>query len=129
MFTSRIARSFAFVAVATAFASLLPATAQAQTLYTFEGTTDNQPWTYGLYIGTMLVTTVAQAVQGWLISRQQGAHQDGRVEPLHTHLVTASLMAAALVIAIALPVVGLWSLLLLLLARPLDLLLGRGVPT
>jgi uncharacterized membrane protein len=79
--------------------------------------------THGLYIGTMLVTTIAQAVQAWLISRE-----DGDVARIRTDLVTASLMALALLVALALPTVGLWSLLLLLLVRPVTTLHRRNLP-
>jgi uncharacterized membrane protein len=73
------------------------------------GTTDNQPWTYGLYIGTMLLTSVASLAQKWIIVQAEGRSGDS----IRSQVSFALLMLVALVIATLVPSIGLWSLLLL----------------
>jgi uncharacterized membrane protein len=82
---------------------------------------------HALYIGTMLVTTVAAFLQQWRIVRRpelQVPSARGEIT-IRSSLIMASLMAAAFVLTMAVPRVGLWSLLLLLLDRPLELLTAR----
>jgi uncharacterized membrane protein len=71
----------------------------------------------GLYIGTLLATTVAALGQQWLIARSTGLHGANRPQDasLLYSLVAPVSIAAALVLALAVPRIGLWSLLLLLL--------------
>ena len=63
------------------------------------------PVSNGLYIGTMLITAIAELLLARL------AHQ-----PLTSYVVTAVAMAAALLLAVLIPPVGLFALLLLLLS-------------
>lgn len=79
-----------------------------------------------LYVGTMLVTAIASLVQRWALIRWpelQDERQRGSltIEPA---LVLMALMAVAFVVAVAIPSVGLWCLLVLGLARPLEHLLA-----
>jgi uncharacterized membrane protein len=77
---------------------------------------------HGLYIGTMLLIAVAALVQEWAIvhwpdlqiDEQQGS------ATLAPSLILATLMAIALVVACAVPSIGMWALVLLVLARPLE---------
>ncbi len=88
------------------------------------GTTDNEPWTYGLYVGTMLVTSLASLAQKWLIIR---AEKSGDAKSIIPQVALASLMLGALLIATLVPSIGLWSLLLLVASGPVEALLGRVI--
>jgi uncharacterized membrane protein len=83
-----------------------------------------------LYIGTMLLTSIASLLQVWVIRRSlalQAEAARGTVT-LAPALMTTTIMAVALVLAVGVPAVGLRSLLLLLLTDPLLRLLHRGSP-
>lgn len=75
--------------------------------------------THGLYIGTLIVASAAQCVQRWLIARDAES-----TSPLRNDLTSLALMIVALLGAM-IPVIGLWSLLVLLLASPIDRVLRR----
>jgi uncharacterized membrane protein len=81
---------------------------------------------HAIYIGTMLVTAIASLVQQWAIVRwpdlQHDASRGGAV--IDHALVLTVLMTIAFVGAVALPSVGLWSLLILGLSRPVEHLLA-----
>jgi uncharacterized membrane protein len=66
---------------------------------------------YGLYIGTLLVTTACGALSHWLISRSAGDRFDVTVGPA---FVMTGAMALALLLVVAIPGVGAWALLLLI---------------
>ncbi len=82
--------------------------------------------THPIYIGTMLVAAIATLVQQWATVRwpelQDEAFRDGST--IDSGLVLTVLMGTALVVAVALPSVGLWSLLVLVLSRPLERVLA-----
>ena len=80
------------------------------------------PTTHILYIGTMVVTTAAGLAQQIVIVRHpeiQAEEVRGRLEVL-TYASTVVIMVIALVIALAIPAIGLWSLLLLFAATPAE---------
>jgi uncharacterized membrane protein len=89
------------------------------------GTTENEPWTYGLYVGTMLVTSLASLAQKWLIIKAEDADEDAK--SLVSQVTLALLMLGALLIATLAPSIGLWSMLLLTASAPAEALL-RKVP-
>jgi uncharacterized membrane protein len=90
------------------------------------GTTDNQPWTYGLYVGTMLVTSLASLAQKWIIIRAQDA-RDAATSVL-PQITLALLMLVALLIATLAPSIGLLALLLLVASAPVEALLRKAAP-
>jgi uncharacterized membrane protein len=80
------------------------------------------PTTHILYIGTMVLTTAAGLAQQIVIVRHpeiQAEEVRGRLEVL-TYASTVVIMVIALVIALAIPAIGLWSLLLLFAATPAE---------
>jgi len=77
---------------------------------------------HALYVGTMLVASIAVLVQEWAIVHWpdlQDAEHRGQVE-LAPAVILTVLMAVIFVVVIVLPSVGLWSLFLLLAGRPLE---------
>jgi uncharacterized membrane protein len=86
----------------------------------------------GLYIGTLLATTVAALGQQWLIARSSGLHGGGQPadSSVLSGVVAAVSIATALVLALAVPRIGLWWLLLLLLANVIERAVTnrRGAP-
>ncbi|NRQ50657.1 TMEM175 family protein [Aeromicrobium stalagmiti] len=79
------------------------------------GADQDQRLTHGLYIGTLVAASAAQAAQKWLILRDGGT-----ARPLHSDLVSLGLMTAALVVAVLVPAIGLWALVILLLSGPIE---------
>ncbi|MEP6480405.1 MAG: TMEM175 family protein [Rhodoglobus sp.] len=83
--------------------------------------------TYGLYVGTMLLTSIATVLQQWALIRRP----DLQAEPvrgslrLRSYVVTLVIMAIALVISVLVPHYGLYSLLLLVLATPAERLFDK----
>jgi uncharacterized membrane protein len=81
---------------------------------------------HAVYIGTMVVTAIGALVQQWAIVKwpelQDGSHP-GEMNTDRA-LVLTVLMGASLVVVIAVPAVGLWSLLGLGLSRPIEHLLA-----
>jgi len=77
---------------------------------------------HAVYIGTMLVTAVATLIQQWAIVHwpELQVHEGGRTPTIDAAVILAVLMAIALVATLVVPSFGLWPLLLLLLARPLE---------
>jgi uncharacterized membrane protein len=88
------------------------------------GNTNNEPWTYGLYVGTMLLTSLSSLAQKWLIIRAEGAGEDAR--SVVSQVTLALLMLIALLIATLAPAIGLWSLLLLIASAPAEALLRKA---
>lgn len=79
------------------------------------GADQDQRLTHGLYIGTLVAASAAQTAQKWLILRDGGT-----ARPLHSDLVSLGLMTAALVVAVLVPAIGLWALLILVLSGPIE---------
>jgi uncharacterized membrane protein len=77
---------------------------------------------HGLYVGTMLVTSVGVLIQQWAIVRRPElteVEHRGEAELAGSVILTV-LMAVILVVVIAVPAIGLWALFLLLASRPLE---------
>lgn len=82
--------------------------------------------TVGLYIGTMVVMSGALLLIELRLLRRPGLLREGAGPvPLAPALVPFALLVFALALALLVPTVGLWWLLLLVLQRPLSLLLLR----
>jgi uncharacterized membrane protein len=90
-------------------------------------TPDGDAGAHALYIGTMLLTTVATLLQVWVIRRSPALQAEGArdVVTLAPALATTAIMATALVVSVGVPAIGLWSLFLLLLTDPLVRLIQR----
>lgn len=73
-----------------------------------------------LYIGTMVVTTLASAVIDWILLRDPALTLEEYRDQLRIApaVVSTILMTAALVVAVVFPVINLYALLLLLLSGP-----------
>jgi len=80
-----------------------------------------------IYIGTLLVATIAGLIQQWAIVRWPDLQDDAvRGEAtLTAALISTGIMALVFVSVVAVPTVGLWALLLLLLSRPLERVISR----
>jgi uncharacterized membrane protein len=88
---------------------------------------DGRPDVYALYIGNLLLTTVAMQFMELVIVRTPGLLREDAVgaTELLRGWAFVILVAAALVLAVALPGPGMLWLLILFLAQPLQVLLGR----
>ena len=75
--------------------------------------------THGIYVGTLVVASAAQAVQKSLILRDGGTPS-----PVRGDLVSLALMTIAFVLVVAVPATGLWGLLVLLLSTPVEKVMG-----
>ena len=76
---------------------------------------------HALYVGTMLITSLAALVQEWAIvvkPELQAEKHRGETDIVET-VVMVLLMTVIFIAVIALPAIGLWSLLILLLSRPI----------
>ena len=84
-------------------------------------------WAPVLYIGTLAVTSLAGLAMHAVIARSPGIRTPGAVEhhDLVPGMVTVGTMLVALVLALAVPAVGMWSLLLLIAAPLVTRLLNR----
>jgi len=87
-------------------------------------------WAPVVYIGTLAVTTLAGLGMDAVIARSPGirAAGAGAHRDLVPGLVTVGTMLVALVIALAFPAVGMWSLLLLVVAPLVTRVLSHGRP-
>lgn len=76
---------------------------------------------HAIYVGTMLIASVAVLVQEWAIVVNPGLQaEDHRGEAgIAAAVVQVVLMSVILVVVITLPAIGLWSLLILLLSGPI----------
>lgn len=96
------------------------------------GTSDSRdPATTGVYIGNMLVTCLAALAMQWHVARTpslQSPESRGTAQ-LTGGVVTAVTMAAALVIAVLVPAIGPWALLLLVFDGRVTRLLRRRTET
>lgn len=77
------------------------------------GAAHDERLTHGIYIGTLVVASAAQSAQKGLILRDAGATQ-----PIRGDLISLALMVLAFVIAVGIPAIGLWGLLVLTLGGP-----------
>ena len=77
---------------------------------------------HALYVGTMLVTTAAVLIQEWAIVRKRSlqAEEHRGEAALAPAVILMALMTGVFVCVVALPTVGLWALVLLLLSRPME---------
>ena len=80
-----------------------------------------------VYIGSILVTMVVARVEERLLIRMGGVEPWHVPSPLTLNLrwVPVALLAVALVVSVTVPAIGLWSLLLAVLARPISALIVR----
>lgn len=81
---------------------------------------------HGIYVGTMLVTSIAGLVQQWAAVRWpalQSEESRGSMT-IDSALVSVVLLTVSFVVAVGAPAIGLWGLLVLLLARPIERLLA-----
>ena len=87
-------------------------------------------WAPVVYIATLAVTSLAGLAMHAVIARSPHLRAPGAVAHLDLvpGLVTVGTMLVALVLALAVPAVGLWSLLLLVVAPLVTRLLTRGRP-
>ncbi len=85
---------------------------------------------HALYVGTMLVTSVAVLVQEWaIVGKPELQAEDHRGEAgIAEAVILVVLMTVILVVVITLPAIGLWSLSLLLLSRPIVALVRTRHP-
>jgi uncharacterized membrane protein len=90
-------------------------------------TKHSDPWVYGLYVGTMLVASVAIVLERFAISRAPELYEvDGFELPNPRRgVISILLLATALIIVVVFPSTGLWSLLLLFLDGPIQRLSER----
>ena len=83
--------------------------------------------TYGLYVGTMVVTTATSLVMQWIIVRHpelQAEEVRGTLK-VRSYVTPLIIMALALLIAVAFPHIGLWGLALFALSSPIEGALAR----
>ncbi|KQX75721.1 MULTISPECIES: TMEM175 family protein [Aeromicrobium] len=76
------------------------------------GSATDERLVHGIYIGTLVATSATLTWQRFLLVRHAASPAS------HQAPVSLILVTTAFVVAVALPAVGLWSLLLLLLERP-----------
>jgi uncharacterized membrane protein len=77
---------------------------------------------HAIYVATMVVTAVGALVQQWAVVRWPELQVREGADPVQidSALILAVLMGVALVVTVAVPSLGLWPLLLLILSRPLE---------
>jgi uncharacterized membrane protein len=96
------------------------------------GTADSRDSaTTGIYIGNMLITSLASLAMQWHVGRTpplQSRETRGSASLL-PGVVTAIAMAIALAVAVLVPAIGPWALLLLIVDGPVARLVGRGTRT
>ena len=83
--------------------------------------------TYGLYVGTMVVTTAANVLMQAIIVHTPAlqAEEARGTLSLRGYVISLAIMVLALVVALALPAVGLWGLALLFLSGPIERAVAR----
>jgi uncharacterized membrane protein len=75
----------------------------------------------GIYIGTMLATSSTSVAMLWVVERTPGLQRPGRAPlSLVSGVVTMATMALILVVAVAVPAIGQWALLLLVTSEPIS---------
>ncbi len=88
----------------------------------------DEPAVYGLYVGTMLLSTAAALLQQVIIVRTPALQAPAARGTLRLlpYVSTTVIMAVSLVAVLLLPRVGLFSLFLLFLATPIEKLIYRA---
>ncbi|WP_434618674.1 TMEM175 family protein [Arthrobacter sp. A5] len=81
--------------------------------------------TYAVYIGTLVLTSAAILLQQVIVVRSADLHAPGNQRPpsLRPYVITTILLILAFAVAVTIRGIGLWSLLLLAVGRPLERLL------
>jgi uncharacterized membrane protein len=80
---------------------------------------DDEPLVYGIYIGTMVVTNASMGVMEWMI--RLGASPADRPQlDLVQSVATTALLLVALVLAVTVPAINMYALLVLIIAAPLS---------
>jgi uncharacterized membrane protein len=81
---------------------------------------------HAIYVGTMLGTAIGALIQQWAIVRWPELQDEAQAgtATLDSAVVLTGFMGVALVMTVAVPSVGLWPLLVLLLSRRLEHLLA-----
>ncbi|MET0931116.1 MAG: TMEM175 family protein [Aeromicrobium sp.] len=82
----------------------------------------DQRLTHGIYVGTLVIASASQSVQKWLILRDGGTSS-----PIRGDLISLALMVIALVVVVGIPAIGMWGLLVLLLAGPVERVLKARI--
>jgi uncharacterized membrane protein len=86
----------------------------------------HDPVASGLYIGTILIADVAARLQEFIIKRNQLSREPRpSTRALWANWTSTFLIAAALIIAVTVPVAGLYALLLILLTTPINQMIRR----
>jgi uncharacterized membrane protein len=87
----------------------------------------NEPLVYGIYIGTILVTNASMGLMEWMILRDPHLLHPGCEEQLglFQSVLTTGLILIALLLAVFVPVVNLYALLLIFAGRPIGILRNR----
>lgn len=82
---------------------------------------------HAIYVGTMLVTSIAALLQNWAIVRWPELQREATrgQATLDAGVMLVALMASAFVLVVAVPTLGLWPLLMLGLSRPIEFLRAR----
>jgi uncharacterized membrane protein len=78
---------------------------------------------HALYIGSVLASSASLNLLHFLISRAPDVHEASL--DASSGLISTGLVAAALVLAVSVPVIGMWAMLLMLLTGPLESLSRR----
>ena len=86
----------------------------------------DDPSVVALYIGVIAAASAATLAMRLLLRRDPDLAAPGTGQPLTRSVIVLGLLLAALLLAVIVPAVGLFWLLLLLLAGPLERLLHRG---
>jgi len=84
--------------------------------------------TYGLYVGTMVVTTAAELLMQWIIVRHPELQADDARGTLSVggYVVSTGIMVFALLLAVIFPAFGLWVLALFALSGPVQGAIARS---
>ena len=85
---------------------------------------------FGLYVGTMVVSSGSMTLIEWMLTRKPALMRPevrGKVELLRS-MVPTVLLVVALILAVLVPSVGLFWLLLLFGASPIERLLRKALP-
>jgi uncharacterized membrane protein len=87
----------------------------------------DEPLVYGIYVGTILITNASMSLIGWTIQRgPELLHPDCEEQlGLFQSVLTTGLLLVALVLAVLVPAVNLYALLLIFAGRPIANLRNR----
>jgi uncharacterized membrane protein len=87
----------------------------------------DEPLIYGIYIGTILLTNASMGLMEWMILRGPNLlHPDCEGQlGLFQSVLTTGLLLVALLLAVLVPVVNMYALLLIFAGRPISILRNR----